>query len=762
MKLNTQQQRAVEHVNGPLQILAGPGSGKTRVLVNRVAHLVDSGVAWPSEILSVTFTNKAAGEMRRRLEEMVGAGARELACGTFHSICLRLLRRHAEAVGYGDGFVVYDSSDQLVLVKECMNALNIDQTRSTPSTFVDRISRAKDSCLSPSEFEKAAESNPYLRRVSSVYTRYQSRLGELQAMDFGDLIRLTVELFEKNPDVLKSYQNRWRFILVDEYQDTNHAQYRLVKALAASHNNLCVVGDDDQSVYKWRGADISNILRFEKDFPGAEIIRLEQNYRSTKSILAAAGGVVGNNAGRKSKEIWTDNPKGEKITIVSCETERSEAEEIAKRIADQKNAGKRLKDFAIFYRTNAQSRPFEDVFRKSGIAYRIYGGIRFYERAEVKDLLAYLRLIMDTRDDVGLKRIINMPARGLGKTTIGKLYDFARTHGTSMFEAIPPFVASGSARATQAKRLSQFSNMISELHSNASELPLAEIVHDMLERTGYIEVLANQSTIESEAKLENINEFVAAATEFIPMSDPMGGSDEIPTSQLSQFLDQVALVSQADAIDEEQGAVTMMTLHLAKGLEYPSVFMVGMEEGLFPHARSLDAPEELEEERRLCYVGMTRAEKLLTLTHAFRRTHFGKANYNVASRFLKEIPGEYVERYTKRRPSHGSQYSGAAYGKKPRVSNWSSDLENRYPSAEQSFSDTGNDDFDFDQSAPDESGENFAKGSRVNHPTFGSGVVLGCEVTSSGHRVTVRFRGGAVKRLIAEFAGLMPGNGAAS
>ena len=761
MKLNTQQQRAVEHVNGPLQVLAGPGSGKTRVLVNRVAHLIDSGNAWPAEVLSVTFTNKAAGEMRRRLEEMVGTGARELACGTFHSICLKLLRRHAEAVGYGDRFVVYDSSDQLVLVKECMNALNIDQTRSTPSAFVERISRAKDSCLGPVEFEKTAHGNPYLKRVASIYTRYQSRLSELQAMDFGDLIRLTVELFEKNPAILESYQNRWRFILVDEYQDTNHAQYRLVKALAAAHNNLCVVGDDDQSVYKWRGADISNILRFEKDFPGAEVIRLEQNYRSTKSILAAAGGVVSNNAGRKAKEIWTDNSTGEKISVVSCETERSEAEEIARRIADQKSRGRRLKDFAVFYRTNAQSRPFEDVFRKSGIAYRIYGGIRFYERAEIKDLLAYLRLIMDVRDDVGFKRIINVPARGLGKTTIDKLYNFAMDHRMSMFDAISPFVASGATRSAQAKRLSEFSNMISELHEGAEERPLAEVVHDVLERTGYVEVLANLSTIESEAKLENINEFVAAVEEFIPMSDPMGTSTEVPSSQLSQFLDQVALVSQADAIDEDQGAVTMMTLHLAKGLEYPSVFMVGMEEGLFPHARSLDAPEELEEERRLCYVGMTRAEELLTLTHAFRRTHFGKANYNVASRFLNEIPTQYVERHSKRRPSYGSSYSGAGMGAKPRVSQWSSQVKDRYPSSDEVFSDATDNDYDFDQSSPDENSQGFEKGAKVNHPTFGAGVILGCEKTSSGHRVTVRFRGGAVKRLIAEFAGLMPGSGGA-
>jgi ATP-dependent DNA helicase UvrD/PcrA len=756
MKLNDQQQRAVEHVEGPLQILAGPGSGKTRVLVNRVAHLVDSGAAWPSEVLSVTFTNKAAGEMRRRLEEMVGAGARELACGTFHSICLKLLRRHAEAVGYGDRFVVYDSSDQLVLVKECMNALNIDQTRSTPSAFVERISRAKDSCLDPTEFEKKAQGNPYLKRVASIYTRYQARLKELQAMDFGDLIRLTVTLFEKNPAILESYQNRWRFIMVDEYQDTNHAQYRLVKALAALHNNLCVVGDDDQSVYKWRGADISNILRFEKDFPGAQVIHLEQNYRSTKSILAAAGGLVCNNAGRKAKEIWTENPSGEKITVVSCETERSEAEEIARKIAEQKAQGRRLKHFAIFYRTNAQSRPFEDIFRKSGIAYRIYGGTRFYERAEIKDLLAYLRLIMDVRDDVGLKRIVNVPARGLGKTTIEKLYNYAMEHGMSMFEAIAPFVASGGARAAQSKRLSEFSTMISELHSNVEERPLAEVVHDVLERTGYIEVLANLSTIESEAKLENINEFVAAVEEFVPMNDPMGAGAEVPSSQLSQFLDQVALVSQADAIDEDQGAVTMMTLHLAKGLEYPSVFMVGMEEGLFPHARSLDDPEELEEERRLCYVGMTRAEELLTLTHAFRRTHFGKANYNVASRFLNEIPAEYVERQSKRRPSYGSSHSGAGMGAKPRVSQWSSQVKDRYPASDQAFSGAADNDYDFDQSSPEEAGDAFSKGARVNHPTFGSGVILGCEKTSSGHRVTVRFRGGAVKRLIAEFAGLAP------
>ncbi len=1132
VSFNSAQQRAVEHADGPLLVLAGPGSGKTRVLVGRVAQLIERGAAWPSEILAVTFTNKAAGEMRRRLEGLIGPRARELSCGTFHSICLRLLRRHAEHVGFSDRFVVYDEGDRLVLVKECLAVLDIDVSRTSPQAIAERISRAKDACLDPEAFAREAGGNPYLKRVARVYERYQARLAELEAMDFGDLIRLAVQLLETHPEILDSCQRRWRYILVDEYQDTNHAQYRLVQLLAAAHKNLCVVGDDDQclvggtlvtmgdgsrrpiekiregdevlscygsgdfrparvsrtfkskssgegvalhlrsgralistaehvhfagyrlglvaqqyftyvmqkrgvgwrlgtsqvytagqakpmvgfkqrllhehadalwvigthssenearaeeyllsleyrlptipfvprkgrsrnglvhdskyierifaafdteanalrlladrglsvehahhrprsrnaarrnvvvtlcgdrrgrspmhrvsivgndaagraklealgfsvrpakhnsrswrfetayadygqvnrvvaqlrktfdvnefyvarlgapcgersgtnalpflpaasvmpgmalfseeggydiververrkirkavydlnverthnfiangivthnSVYRWRGADLSNILRFEKDFTGATVVRLEQNYRSTRTILAAAEGVVGNNAGRKPKALWTENDEGERVGLLSCDSEHREAEAIARRITRAQGAGRRLRDVAVFYRTNAQSRPFEEAFRRAGIAYRIYGGMRFYERAEVKDVLAYLRLLVDPRDDIALRRIINVPTRGIGKTTVERLATAASERAMPMLAAIPMLVAFGAVRAASAKRLAAFQRLIEELAHEATERSLVEIVQTVLERSGYVEHLATASTIEAEARLENINELVAAIEEF----EASGGEGTVAEegTPLQRFLDQVALVSQADAIDEEQGAVTMMTLHLAKGLEFPVVFMVGMEEGLFPHARSIDDPDELEEERRLCYVGMTRAKEELALTHAFRRTLFGKATYNVASRFLDEIPGQLVARESigdgtdgLMTPRGSRRWVGGSTVPSDDVFSAQDSFGQNAPQSNVVFSDHEsrimNHDPDFDQRPPEERGTSFQKGGRVNHPTLGAGVVMGCQRTSSGHRVTVRFQNGQTKRLIAEFAGLLPG-----
>jgi len=721
MQLNPQQQEAVEHGDGPILVLAGPGSGKTRVLVHRIASLIERGLAFPSQILAVTFTNKAAEEMRRRIEGLVGTGAREIAAGTFHSVCLRLLRRHAEEAGYGERFLVYDESDSLSLVKECFDALGFDRERFPPQSALERISRAKDSCKGPDEFASEAAGNPYLERVAKVYARYQSRLVELQAMDFGDLIRLAVLLFEKNPGILEQYRSRWRYMLVDEYQDTNRAQYLLLSALARGNSNICVVGDDDQSIYRWRGADISNILRFEKDFPGAKVVRLEQNYRSTGAILAAAGAVVSRNAGRKSKSIWTKNSEGRKVRIVSCESERREAEIVAERLSD---GGSRYGDVAVFYRTNAQSRPFEETFRLAGIPYRIFGGMKFYERAEVKDVLAYMRLALDPSDDVGFRRVVNVPARGLGKTTVGRLELFARERGLSMLAAVPKFVLSGALRSNAAAKLKAFAEIVDGLAREANSNDLGAFVRMVLNDSGYIGALAQASSIESEARLENINELVTAAEEFASADGDESGPP------LQQFLDQVALVSGADAINDELGSVTMMTLHLAKGLEYPVVFMVGMEEGLFPHSRSQDDPEELEEERRLCYVGMTRAKEELFLTHAFRRRLFGAERYNVASRFLDEMPKEHVERRsTFKGTGNGFRVSG--------IGSRVSELD------------------DFDQRPAEERGM-FARGLRVMHPAFGVGVIKLCEKTSAGHKVTVSFRNGSVKRLIAEFAGLVP------
>ncbi|MBT3182381.1 MAG: UvrD-helicase domain-containing protein [Deltaproteobacteria bacterium] len=736
MSLNEQQQIAVDHTDGPLLVLAGPGSGKTRVLVHRIAKLIESGTAWPSQVLAVTFTNKAAGEMKRRIEKIVGSGARNIAVGTFHSTCLRLLRTHHEKVGYGSRFLVYDDSDQLALIKECMNTLNLDTNKVPPRSVLEKISRAKDSCVEASEYESQAGSNPYLSRISRVYNLYEKRLVELDAMDFGDLIRLVVKLFDSDPDLLQAYQHRWKYIMVDEYQDTNHAQYRLIGHLASEHKNLCVVGDDDQSIYRWRGADVSNILRFEEDFSGSLVVRLEQNYRSTKSILTAAAAVVSNNSGRKFKEIWTDRGEGDRVQVVSCDSERKEAEVVAKGISEVRAGGSAYGDISIFYRTNAQSRPLEDMFRANGIPYRIYGGLRFYERAEVKDIIAYLRLISDFHDDVSFRRIVNAPVRGIGKTTVSRLDEFARSRSTSLFEAIGSFLDSGSIRRSSAKKLYEFSTMISDLSHDSLAKPLGELVRNVLERSGYIEALAKASSIEAEARIENINELVTAMEEFI------SNDDSYP---LTQFLDQVALVSDTDSMSDDSGAVTMMTMHLAKGLEYPNVFIVGMEEGLFPHARSLDDPDELEEERRLCYVGMTRAMEKLTLTHAFRRRHFGTERYNVASRFLDEIPKRYVERKAFGHPS--PQIRTNSFSKQGESTPNRSNL-----SPNNSSSDF---DFDFDQRPAEERVDPYMRGTRVKHPTFGAGVVRTCEKTNAGHKVTVRFQDGQIKKLIAECAGLI-------
>ncbi len=751
-------------MEGPLLVLSGPGSGKTRVLTQRIARLISDAAAFPSQILAVTFTNKAADEMRRRVEALVGPSAREIAMGTFHSVCLRMLRRHAEAVGLSERFLVYDDGDQLVLLKECLAALDIDRERLPPRAALDRISRAKDACLSPELFAEQSAGNPFLERIAKIYRLYQRRLGELQAVDFGDLIRLTVGLLEGNEALRESCRQRWRYVLVDEYQDTNHAQYRMISAIAGGHRNLCVVGDDDQSIYRWRGADIGNILRFEKDYPGAAVIRLEQNYRSTGAIIAAASAVVARNASRKSKSIWTANDAGESVALLTCDSERREACAVAERIAGAVAAGGTYADAAIFYRTNAQSRPLEEVFRERGIPYRIYGGMRFYERAEVKDVLAYLRLLIDAGDDVSFGRVINVPQRGLGKTTIEKLRAFAGERGLSLYGAIPSFVGEGQARAAQARALTAFHAAVGELSALAAEPDLGLLLRTVLEKSGYVEELAAASTVESEARLENVNELVAACSEFIPAGEGQ---------PLLQFLDQVALVSDADAVDERLGAVTMMTLHIAKGLEFPRVFMVGMEEGLIPHARSCDDPDELEEERRLCYVGMTRAMRQLTLTHALKRSIFGAERYNVASRFLTDIPPQVCERislatgfgaregmsrdrtFEDWEPGSGSRDAGYRFAPKvmrrprrdaPIPDPRSPVTDPRSPITED----------DFDQRPPDERGEGLFKGLRVRHPSFGAGVILACERTSAGHKVTVRFDAAGEKRLIAELAGLIP------
>ncbi len=661
--------------------------------------------------------------MKTRLERMLGNAARDLWIATFHSTCLRILRRHSELVGYGPHFQIFDEADSIQLIKECLRELNISDRMIQPGSALDAISRAKDRCLGADGY-RAEAGNFYQQKLADVFELYQRRLLEVQAADFGDLIRLAVGLFETNPGILERYQTRFGHVMVDEYQDTNHAQYRLIEMLVRKHRNICVVGDEDQSIYRWRGADISNILRFEKDFPGAKVIRLEQNYRSTKTIISAATGLISNNAARKPKTLWTENPDGKTIDVVSSVSEREEAEKIADKISELKSKGRSYDEMAIFYRTNAQSRPFEDVFMESGILHKIYGGFRFYERKEVKDAIAYLRLIIEPKDDVSFARIINVPARGIGKESVAQLREFASSRGLALFEAVADFVSEPSVRPAVARRLRTFHEIIQTLKDGALQRPLSELIQDVLEKSGYIEDLASKKTTESQERLENLNELIAAVDEFDPDPD---------APALLQFLDQVALVSDIDKMKEGEDHVTLMTLHLAKGLEFPIVFMVGMEEGLFPHVRSLDDPDELEEERRLCYVGMTRAKEMLTMSHAFRRRVFGTTRYGVASRFLDEIPDEFKGKAISDQRS--------VISKKTTADHWSPITDHCT---------------DFDQRPPEERIGLFAIGAKVHHPTFGGGFVKKCEPSSSGHKVTVQFKSGFVKRLIAEKAGLVP------
>ncbi|AHY45997.1 pcrA: ATP-dependent DNA helicase PcrA [Rubrobacter radiotolerans] len=630
--LNESQREAVLHTEGPLLILAGAGSGKTRVLTHRIAHILDSGLAAPDEILAITFTNKAAAEMKERVALLVGPESRKMWVSTFHAFCARILRVHAEKLGYKREFTIYDSADQVRLVKRCIVELGKDPKRFNPRSFQAQISDAKNRLMDAGDYLKATEG--YMaENVAEVYDLYQQRLYENNAMDFDDLIMQTVALLELFPEVRERYGRRFRYIHVDEYQDTNHAQYRLVTVLAQAHGNLCVVGDDDQSVYSWRGADIRNILDFERDYPQAKVVRLEQNYRSTQTILSAANAVVANNASRKPKALWTAGEDGERIKVFTASDEYAEARYVVSEIERLTESGARPTDVAVFYRTNAQSRALEDVLVREGVPYQIVGGVRFYERAEIKDAMAYLAVIANPQDDVSLERIINVPKRGVGATSVGKLQQHARANESSMYEALDEAAEAGISGKAQ-KACGELKRLFEGWRVAARELTPAETIGAVLDESGYRRELEAENTVEAEARLENLAELVNAAAEYERAARESG---EEPT--LEGFLQEQALYSEQDNLGG--GRVTLMTLHNAKGLEYPHVFIVGMEEGTFPHARSLDE-QNLEEERRLCYVGITRAMETLTLTYAKLRSSWGgEREYQMPSRFLAEIPDEY-------------------------------------------------------------------------------------------------------------------------
>ena len=637
--LNEPQQRAVACLQGPLLIVAGAGSGKTRVLTFRIANLLEHGVP-PYRILAITFTNKAAREMRERVDALIGDAAQDVWLSTFHSFCARFLRMELEHYGrYAKNFVIYDAADSKGLIRECLKELNIDEKHTAPGAVQAHISDAKNRLLDVAAFTAQA-TDFFAEQVAKIYALYQSKLQENNALDFDDLLMLTVELLTKNEELRTKYQKKFQYILVDEYQDTNGAQYAITKLLAAEHRNICVVGDADQSIYGWRGADMRNIMNFEKDYPEATVILLEQNYRSTKNILAAANAVIENNLTRKKKELWTDNPTGDRITIYEGATEKNEASYIVREV-ERLHTMFHVKygDIAVLYRTNAQSRNIEEAFYATGVPYAMVGSVRFYDRREIKDIIAYLRVIYNPRDTLSLLRIINVPRRGLGPTSIARMMETAEEYHISLFEVITDAQLLSMIPKLSAKvklALEEFAAMVFTFMGQLGTRPIHEIVEDVIETSGYAAALEEEKKEDNRDRLENLREFISVAKNF----DDGAAEGE---NGLADFLAQIALISDVDQTEQSDGTVTLMTFHAAKGLEFPAVFMAGMEEGLFPHSRTLLDDTEIEEERRTCYVGITRAERRLYLTYARQRTIYGRTEMSRPSRFLAEIPEELVE-----------------------------------------------------------------------------------------------------------------------
>src|SRR6266498_1869148 len=650
--LNPAQRDAVLATEGPLLVIAGAGSGKTRVLTYRVAHLINAVGAKPSEILAITFTNKAAGEMRERLEQLLGRSGRGLWILTFHSACGRILRREAQRLGYRSNFTNYDQADQIRLVKQCLEELERDPKRFTPRGIHNQISQAKNRLVQPDEYASRVQSF-YDQTVADAYQLYQRRLFASNAVDFDDLLMLTVDVLERFPEAREKWQKAFRYILVDEYQDTNHAQYRLLQLLAEKHQNLMAVGDPDQSIYSFRSADINNILDFERDFPGTRTVSLEQNYRSTNLILEAANTVIANNRERKPKELWSELGDGEPVRVLEVEDEHAEARFVAAGIAGLVEEGFSGDEVAIFYRTNAQSRVLEDVLVRQGVAYQVIGGPRFYERAEIKDVIAYLQAIDNPYDTVSLQRIANKPRRGIGDTSLARLQTWADAQGRSLWEAAGQAEEAGIA-AAPLRAVQQLHGLLQSLQAGALELEVPELLERVLDRSGYREALEAERTIESQGRIENLQELVGVAQEY---------QHNAVEPSLSGFLQDISLYSDQDALRGEESLVTLMTLHNAKGLEFRAVYLIGVEEGIFPHARSIEE-QGIEEERRLCYVGMTRAKEHLTLTHASERSLWGSRGYNLPSRFLDELPSN-VQR-ERLRPTSWSSYGAQAQGVAPR------------------------------------------------------------------------------------------------
>ncbi len=718
--LNPVQREAVAATEGPVLVVAGAGSGKTRVLTYRIAHLIrDLGVP-PQSILAITFTNKAANEMKERVERLVGGAVRAMWVSTFHSACARILRREAPRLGYRSSFSIYDDADALRLATMCVRDLDMDPKRFPPRNIRAAISDAKNELI---DYESFAQQGTgfYHEQVADVYRLYQQRLLEASAMDFDDLLMITVELFGAFPDVLDHYQRRFQYVLVDEYQDTNRAQYTLVRQLTAQHRNLCVVGDSDQSIYRFRGADIRNILDFESDYPDARVVVLGQNYRSTEVILEAANSVIANNDERKPKHLWTDRGRGELLNRYEAEDERDEAAFVAEQINALEDEGRLASDIAVFYRTNAQSRVLEEVFVRYGIPYAVVGGVKFYDRREVKDVLAYLRVLVNPDDQVALKRVINVPKRGLGATSLGHLDRFAQGLGVSFHDGLQQVDDAPNLSARARKQVKEFLALIDVLRAKAEDGPKVA-VEAVLESTGYLAELQVEQTIEALGRVENVRELGTVAEEYEIGAEGSIIGDEAwddldGLRRLELFLESISLVADIDELEEGSATVTLMTLHNAKGLEFPIIFMIGLDDGVFPHVRSLGDPSELEEERRLCYVGITRAQDRLFMTNAWSRMLWGGTNYNPPSRFLSEIPEELVTKIDKRQ----------------RRAKYESEPTNAHPTVDAS---------------------EIVPGDRVLHNKWGTGVVL--EITGTGDRAeaTVEFDQQGQKRLLLAWAPL--------
>jgi DNA helicase-2/ATP-dependent DNA helicase PcrA len=730
--LNPQQAEAVINTEGPMLIMAGAGSGKTKVLTCRVANLLQKGVR-PYRILAITFTNKAAAEMRERVNNMSGPAAKDVWLFTFHAFCARFLRMEIDKLpGYGGNFAIYDTADSQNLIKQILKEMNLDDKRFQPSGILSRISNAKNALQDAAAFARQA-GDFYEQKVADIYSRYEQKLQLNNALDFDDLLMLSIKLLQENKEVREKYQDRFDYLLVDEYQDTNHAQYLLTKFLAAKHRNICVVGDADQSIYGWRGADIQNILDFEKDYPDAKVIKLEQNYRSTQIILDAANAVIENNTGRKPKNLWTENKSGADIIYFQAVDERDEARFVIEQLQNlQRTENKKLGDMAILYRTNTQSRIFEEMLIKSGISYNMVGGLKFYERKEIKDIIAYLRVIFNPADSLSLLRIINVPKRGIGDASLAKIQAYAAANNVSLFEAVSNAAAIDGLSSRFVSKLDDLAGIIFELMNLASEAPVEDLIDRVLRDTGYLEELENERTPQAQSRIDNLHELISVAQEF-------AASEE--ENNLENFLAHVALVSDIDDTELGEDAITLMTLHSSKGLEFPVVFLVGMEEGLFPHARTLMDETEIEEERRLCYVGITRAKEKLFLSSTKMRTIYGNTVTYPPSRFLQEIPARLVKTIKRQ-----ERFSALENFKQ---------VSEKYSARPQKPASTFNPHSFMPQkpaAAAGGTGTRFNTGDRVSHSKWGEGMVVSVKDSPDGQEVKVAFAGAGVRSLLTKYA----------